>query len=55
MQVEADREAAVVAALERVLAADVFAVARDIEAAAVDQRFAKAWTGADVKLTASRF
>ena len=28
---------------------------RDDEAAAVEARFAKAWTRADVKLTASRF
>ena len=37
------------------LAAALRAQGKAAEAAAVEQRFAKAWTGADVKLTASRF
>jgi len=37
------------------LAAALRAQGKSAEAAAVDQRFAKAWSAADVKLTASRF
>lgn len=37
------------------LAAALRAQGKSAEAAAVDQRFSKAWSGADVKLTASRF
>ena len=37
------------------LAAALRAQGKSAEAAAVDQRFAKAWAAADVKLTASRF
>jgi tetratricopeptide (TPR) repeat protein len=37
------------------LAAALRAQGRSAEAAAVDQRFSKAWSAADVKLTASRF
>ena len=37
------------------LAAALRAQGKSAEAAAVDQRFSKAWSAADVKLTASRF
>ena len=37
------------------LAAALRAQGKAAEGAAVDQRFTKAWAGADVKLTASRF
>jgi len=37
------------------LAAALKAQGKSAEAAAVDQRFAKAWAGADVKLVASRY